>query len=67
MSRLSEIAVQAINKVIPLTGDEIAVERLKVCEGCADFAHLSRQCKLCWCFMDLKAKMLEAKCPIGKW
>lgn len=67
VSRLREIAIQVINRVVPLTADELAVERIKVCEECEHFAHLARQCKLCWCFCDLKTKVAEAQCPAGKW
>lgn len=67
MSRLREIAVQVMNGVIPLSEKELAAERLKVCHECENFAKLTDQCRVCWCFMQLKTKMLEANCPIGKW
>lgn len=66
-SRLRQIAVQVMNGVVPLTTEELAVERIKVCETCEHFTRLSRQCKLCWCFMDMKTKILSATCPAEKW
>ena len=67
MSRLREIAIQVINRAIPLTEAELGVERLKLCEECEDFARASRQCRLCWCFMDIKVKIASAECPAKKW
>ena len=66
-SRLREIAIQVIGKVVSLSPDELAAERMKVCEECEHFMHLAKQCRLCWCFMELKTKLLEAECPDQKW
>jgi hypothetical protein len=66
-SKLRQIAIQVINGIVPLSSEELAAERQKVCDGCEHHAHLANQCRLCWCFMDLKTKILEAECPAGKW
>ena len=67
MSRLRDIAVQVINGIVPLSADELAEERIKVCEECTHFKKLLRQCDLCGCFLDLKVKILNAQCPAQKW
>lgn len=67
MTKLRTIALQLIRGELPVSADGLAVERVKLCETCEDFALVSRQCKLCWCFIDLKTKILEAECPKGKW
>jgi Family of unknown function (DUF6171) len=65
---LKDIAVKLIRGELPaFSGDELARERLKMCEQCEEFAALSRQCRNCGCFLDLKTKLLEASCPLGKW
>lgn len=65
---LRDIAIKiARGELPPLAAGELAGERLKVCRECEQFQKLSRQCRLCGCFLDLKAKLLEAACPAGKW
>lgn len=63
------------NKVMPtdLLNKENYIEkiesekRINVCLSCEDLIKLTRQCKRCGCFMNLKTKLKDAKCPIGKW
>ena len=42
-------------------------KRLNICLGCDRLIKLTNQCKECGCFMDLKAQLPHATCPIGKW
>lgn len=42
-------------------------KRLNICLGCDKLIKLTNQCKECGCFMDLKAQLPHATCPIGKW
>lgn len=46
---------------------EIAARRMETCEGCDRFLKVTRQCLQCGCMMNLKTKLLSAKCPLGKW
>jgi len=45
--------------------------RIKICNSCPEQKFnkvlLKRQCSLCKCFTDLKAKIEREKCPKGKW
>lgn len=41
-------------------------KRLAVCEACAEFI-AGRRCRICGCFMDVKARMATTDCPLGKW
>lgn len=66
-SKLRAIAIQVINGLVPLSTNELAAERQKVCDDCEYLARMLNQCKLCWCFMDMKTKVLNAECPSGKW
>ncbi len=41
--------------------------RYKICEKCDRFIRLTTQCKECYCFMPVKTKFRDAKCPLNKW
>lgn len=56
-----------VNKNIGRVSADVKQERLLACEGCQFFFKLSRQCRKCGCFMDAKAGLPHAECPIGKW
>jgi uncharacterized membrane protein YvbJ len=49
------------------TTDTIASERYEICKSCPELIKLTKQCKKCGCFMNLKVKLAPAECPIGKW
>jgi hypothetical protein len=40
---------------------------MSTCQSCEFFVKATHQCKKCGCFMDIKTKLLNAECPIGKW
>jgi hypothetical protein len=56
-----------LNKNIGRVETEIAGERLSICKECPFYISTTHQCKECKCFMDLKTKLPNAECPIGKW
>lgn len=64
---LKDIAKDLIAGKLRLSEDELASERIKVCEQCPHFKKMARQCELCGCFLDLKTKVLHASCPVEKW
>jgi hypothetical protein len=39
--------------------------RLEVCKACPEWT--GKSCKVCGCFVNLKVRIPEEKCPIGKW
>lgn len=41
--------------------------RIEVCSSCDLLIKPTFQCKECGCFMKLKAKLVDATCPLGKW
>jgi len=49
------------------SSDELTAARYAVCEGCERFLSVTKQCLECGCFMNLKTRLLNAKCPLGKW
>lgn len=56
-----------INPNTESSSDEQAQSRLSVCLECPLLVQKINQCSKCGCFMNLKTKMSDAKCPIGKW
>lgn len=68
MTTLKKIAIGILKGQLPAAAkDDLAKERMKLCTQCEYFTKLSRQCKLCGCFLDMKTKLLDADCPIEKW
>jgi hypothetical protein len=47
--------------------DHLFEHRLSICNSCVVFRKTTKQCKACGCIMPLKARLKDAKCPIGKW
>ena len=49
------------------TDEETSNARYAICLECPELIELTKQCKKCGCFMVAKTKLINAKCPIGKW
>ena len=56
-----------VNPLANRASDELAAKRYEICEACPRLVKLTKQCKECGCFMNMKTKLAEAVCPIGKW
>ena len=56
-----------LNPDVGRVSAQVKAERLSACEGCEFFFKLSRNCRKCGCFMDLKTQLPHAECPVGKW
>jgi len=56
-----------LNPDIERASSELADERMSICLSCPELIQLTKQCKKCACFMNLKTKIKDAKCPISKW
>jgi len=41
--------------------------RFKHCIQCPHLIKRTSTCKKCGCFMKIKTKLVNSKCPIGKW
>jgi hypothetical protein len=46
--------------------DEIRLARIETCKGC-EYLAMGSNCKLCGCFVHLKARYASASCDINKW
>jgi hypothetical protein len=55
------------NKNITKLEGSISEERLQICKTCEHLIQLTSQCKKCGCLMNLKTKLPNAYCPVGKW
>lgn len=47
--------------------ENISQERMKICNDCDYLIKVTNQCRQCGCFMNLKTKLVNSKCPVGKW
>jgi hypothetical protein len=55
------------NKNVEKVSNEIKDKRLSICLECPRLIKATKQCKECGCFMDVKAKLFDATCPLDKW
>jgi hypothetical protein len=56
-----------LNPNQPRSVEELHIARLEICRGCEFFKPRTERCSKCGCFMKLKTKLENAKCPVGKW
>tara|TARA_R100000655_G_scaffold108074_1_gene159388 strand:- start:1553 stop:1978 length:426 start_codon:yes stop_codon:yes gene_type:complete len=46
---------------------EIYEERIKVCKDCVYYSKILGNCKICGCFMKIKARISQMHCPKYYW
>lgn len=56
-----------LNPKSEIASKKVYDNRLSICKSCPNFRKLTKQCKICKCIMPAKAKLADARCPIGKW
>ena len=47
--------------------NEVSEQRLNICKSCPELFGPVNQCKKCGCLMNIKVKIPQAECPLGKW
>lgn len=57
----------ALRKSNYVNDPKTADERYAICLACPSLMKTTKQCKECGCFMQLKVKIQNATCPLGKW
>lgn len=75
LNRLQEKVVTVKKKIAEedsesqshFTEHGVSTARMDICRQCDHFISVTTTCKKCGCFMILKSKLKESKCPIGKW
>lgn len=45
----------------------VSEKRLNICKSCPELLQSINQCKKCGCLMNIKTKLPNAECPLGKW
>ena len=50
-----------------LVGKDIYKDRLDTCRGCKDYFKHTGSCKVCGCFMRIKASISVMECPKQYW
>jgi hypothetical protein len=59
-----------INNKIKIVSPKIQMNRIKICSNCEHVRlkkTMYKRCSKCGCFLNAKSKLLNQKCPIGKW
>lgn len=46
---------------------EMSNRRKALCRDCEYHNKILNQCNVCGCFVNLKTKVVNEKCPKGKW
>jgi len=67
--QLSNAAVAAskiVRSKFASVGEEEQAERYSICLGCEQLSESGR-CFKCGCFMKMKTRFKEMRCPLGKW
>ncbi len=54
-----------LNKYV--TTNEVYKKRYEICRKCEHFDKTFARCKMCGCFMKLKARLIRSNCPVNKW
>jgi len=47
--------------------DEVYNDRIKICKGCNYYFKPTGSCKICLCFMSIKARISLMECPQKYW
>ena len=47
--------------------DSVYEKRISICKECEYYFKPTMQCKVCKCFMFMKAKVINTSCPKDKW
>lgn len=68
---LAKFTFEVVKNTVSLNGNPIVPnetyqERLSICQEC-EYYSKSKRCKKCGCFIESKARIAIAKCPLQKW
>ena len=50
-----------------LVSDEVYKDRINICKGCDYYFRPTGSCKVCLCFMSIKARISLMECPQKYW
>jgi hypothetical protein len=63
--KLSDVDIGGAMDGNPEVEEKVKLTRFEICQVCENL--VKDKCKLCGCWMPLKARIPLTKCPIGKW
>lgn len=61
---IAKNAAKGVDQSVP---EEVAKERLEICNNCPKMIKLTGNCKSCGCFVKYKTKVRQEHCPLYKW
>ena len=64
IEKIKKIPQNIIDSIIP--DNNVILMRKNICDGC-EFLTKNHRCLQCGCFMNMKVKLKQSSCPIGKW
>ena len=67
---IATVVEKVQEKVSSVTVDDsVYTERMNTCQKCTFYSAngMSPRCLQCGCFLDAKARLTDAKCPLDKW
>jgi len=67
LSALYRLFKQLIQRKQVFVAPEVVRKRMSACYMCPDFDSEGEQCKICSCFVRLKAELATEKCPKHRW
>lgn len=56
-----------LKRILPEEIEIMAEQRLAICKSCEHLREKFTQCGLCGCFMEIKSRFPDQKCPANKW
>ena len=65
LGTLRDIVSGIIKDQEVMSPDELKELRLEICHSCPFYEN--KRCSKCGCFMEVKASLVKAKCPMGYW
>lgn len=57
-------AIEGKDLTVP---DEVYHARMAQCNGCDKHIKATNQCGECGCFLAVKGRLADMKCPLNKW
>lgn len=63
--KLSDVDIGGAMDGNPEVEEKIKLTRFEICQSCENLNN--DKCKICGCWMPLKARIPFTKCPLNKW
>ena len=57
----------ATGEIFVMLNEEESEQRYNICLECEEFREMTKQCKICNCFMPMKVKFEKTECPKDYW